>query len=185
MSIYFTSDTHFSSERTLQFSRRPFTNVDEMDNALISNWNTIVQPSDQVFHLGDFGDFSKLQYLNGRILFILGNYERDDKTLDLSSLISDNFQIKYLNKGDIFNLDVKHNNTTYQFELVHEPSWAMSNKFVLFGHVHEKCTMKRNGLNVGVDCHHYKPINMETVLFYQNAICNYYDDEVWSDRCGK
>ena len=33
--IWFTSDTHFSSERTLELSKRPFKSVEEMDKILI------------------------------------------------------------------------------------------------------------------------------------------------------
>ena len=40
--IWFTSDTHFSSERTLELSKRPFRSVEEMDKILIENWNSVV-----------------------------------------------------------------------------------------------------------------------------------------------
>ena len=39
--------------------------------------------------------------------------------------------------------------------------------------------VKENGLNVGVDCHKFSPIDVETVLFYRNAICNHYDENVF------
>ena len=35
--LYFTSDTHFGSERTLELSRRPFNSVFEMDETIIKN----------------------------------------------------------------------------------------------------------------------------------------------------
>lgn len=182
--IYFTSDTHFGSERTLNYSKRPFKNIFEMDTTLVNNWNNIITNNDRVFHLGDFGDFNMLKYLNGNITFIYGNYERDNKSLDLSKYISDKFNIKYLNKTDEFLLKINRDNNSYIFELVHEPSWAKTNNFVLFGHIHEKSIMKINGLNVGVDCHQFKPIELEDVLFYKNAILNHYDSEVWEPKCG-
>lgn len=40
--VWFTSDTHFNSERTLELSKRPFKTVEEMNNVLIKNWNSVV-----------------------------------------------------------------------------------------------------------------------------------------------
>ena len=48
-----------------------------------------------------------------------------------------------------------------------------------FGHIHKLCMIKQYGLNVGVDCHNFYPIDLETVLFYHNAILNHYDIEVF------
>ena len=76
--IWFTSDTHFGSERTLQLSKRPFKSVKEMDEALIDNWNNTVGKDDIVFHLGDFGNYDVIKQLNGEITLIFGNYERKD-----------------------------------------------------------------------------------------------------------
>ena len=36
------------------FDKRPFTDIDEMDQCLINNWNACVQPEDTVYILGDF-----------------------------------------------------------------------------------------------------------------------------------
>ena len=76
--IWYTSDTHFGSERTLELSKRPFKSVEEMDNTIISNWNKVVAPEDYVFHLGDFGDYKRVKELNGKIVLVKGNYENKD-----------------------------------------------------------------------------------------------------------
>jgi calcineurin-like phosphoesterase family protein len=49
----------------------------------------------------------------------------------------------------------------------------------LFGHIHEKCKVKRFGLNVGIDGHHFYPVSQEEVEFYLYAILHYYDSEVF------
>lgn len=48
--MFFTSDTHFNQERTLELSKRPFFNLIEMDLTMISNWNKLVTIKDTVIH---------------------------------------------------------------------------------------------------------------------------------------
>ena len=54
MTTFFTADTHFGHAAARAFYRRPFATVAEMDDALAANWNAVVEPGDEVFHLGDF-----------------------------------------------------------------------------------------------------------------------------------
>ena len=79
--IWFTSDEHFGSQRALELSQRiPFmpNNVSRMNNHIIRCHNQRVGDNDLVIHLGDFGVFNYLSFLNGQHLLIKGNYEIDD-----------------------------------------------------------------------------------------------------------
>lgn len=79
--VYFTSDTHFNHANIIRFCGRPFSDVEEMNETLVSNWNRVVGPDDVVFHLGDFclGGPQEwdgfLERLNGRIYLIAGNHD--------------------------------------------------------------------------------------------------------------
>ena len=171
--LFFTSDTHFGSDRHLELSQRPFLNVNEMDLTLISNWNKTVYADDFVFHLGDFGELSVLDKLNfGSMIYLKGNYERDDPNFAVNNprvLVKDSV-------GDIMRFK--------DICCVHEPLTELPEEkaFYLFGHIHEKGMVKRNGLNVGVDAHDYTPISEEKMLFYKNAIEKYYDENVFCDK---
>ena len=48
-----------------------------MNWKLIENWNKKIHINDIVYHLGDFGELWPLQYLNGKIYLIAGNYEKE------------------------------------------------------------------------------------------------------------
>lgn len=53
MENWFISDTHFHHENIIGFSSRPFSNVQEMDEYMIQEWNRLVKDSDHISHLGD------------------------------------------------------------------------------------------------------------------------------------
>ncbi len=45
---WYTADPHFGHENILKFCKRPFKNTDEMDNAIIRNLWSCVQPEDEL-----------------------------------------------------------------------------------------------------------------------------------------
>lgn len=81
MNTFFISDTHFSHNNILQFEPyyRPFKTLDEHDEVLIENWNSVVKPKDIVYHLGDVvfkkEKMSLLKRLNGDKRLIMGNHD--------------------------------------------------------------------------------------------------------------
>ena len=90
-SVFLVSDTHFGHSGVCRFTRndgsklRPWTDPDEMDEAMINAWNERVKPTDKVYHLGDVVINRKamktLARLNGDKVLIRGNHDifRDDE----------------------------------------------------------------------------------------------------------
>ena len=82
INYFVTSDLHFFHKNILKFCNdsRPYENVEDMNEGIISHWNSIVGENDVVLHLGDFSFKGKeateeiLERLNGHIVFILGNH---------------------------------------------------------------------------------------------------------------
>src|SRR5574343_996511 len=80
------SDTHFGHKGVCQFlcddgvtKVRPWTNPDDMDEALVKNWNSVVGPKDKVYHLGDVA-------INKRCLQTLSRLNRSEEhTSELQS----------------------------------------------------------------------------------------------------
>lgn len=54
MKTFLTADLHFSHRNIIRFCKRPFTDVNQMDQVLVNNWNDVVQPDDLVYVVGDF-----------------------------------------------------------------------------------------------------------------------------------
>jgi calcineurin-like phosphoesterase family protein len=184
--IFFCADTHFGSQRTLELSRRPFDSVRSMDTALRQNWNDVITETDTVYHLGDFGDPKMINYLNGaKIQILVGNY--DDETVQIMLMYDRRGRVKVYNTKKPFKLtgSVLDAVGLPELSLVHEPENAVdSTAFYLYGHIHQLQMVKRNGLNVGVDCHQFKPIGLEVVKFYHTAITEHYDRNVFMPELG-
>ena len=78
---FFTSDTHFNHANIIRFCNRPFKDVEQMNDVMITNWNNAISKDDTVFHLGDFclggaAEWTKiLDRLNGKIYLIMGNHD--------------------------------------------------------------------------------------------------------------
>ena len=175
--IFFTSDTHFWHENIIKFCNRPFSSIEEMNDTIINNWNSVVKENDIVFHLGDFcfcgsDKFKELiETLNGRIYLILGNHDwktikqwhatKFEGVYQQMSIKIDGRKI-YLNHFPF----LCYAGTYYRLE---DAVWQ------LFGHVHSS-DKNKNGLDnqrlsmlfptqydVGVDNNNYIPISFEEV----------------------
>jgi len=81
---FITSDLHFYHTGVLRFcpDTRPWSNVDDMNAALIEHWNSIVGVDDEVISLGDFSFKGReateaiISQLNGNITWVAGNHCR-------------------------------------------------------------------------------------------------------------
>lgn len=176
--IFLTSDLHFNHRNIIEFCNRPFKDVDEMQEVLIENWNSVVRPQDIVFNLGDFAFAPNwkwieiLKRLNGKHYLILGNH-------DVSRFPGDKV-MKYFD-GVYNKLIIQIDNRTVI--LNHEPLLCFGGTYrdkanlvyQLFGHVHSgplsnkgKDDIRLEFLfptqyDVGVDNNNFTPISFEEV----------------------
>ena len=154
--VYFVSDTHFFHRLmispVLENRRRPFDTIEQMNEVLIENWNSVVPVKGaHVFHLGDlsFGtakDTVKvLSRLNGQKYLIMGNHDHRA------------FQKHFAWTKDYYELKVWESKTYCQrVILFHYPigSWhnVHYNSWQLHGHCHGGYRYTRGKqLDVGVD----------------------------------
>ena len=171
MKYFFTSDTHFGHNNIINYCDRPFKDVDEMDNALISSWNDLVSNEDIVYILGDFAFKNRkdveecLEKLNGKKALIRGNHDR-------ASLIKAFKRMGY-EVYDYLKLTISDNEMSNGFQsmiLFHYPIeyWQDKDKgaWHLHGHMHYKNSINTKGLakyDVGVDSNNYKPVSYEEI----------------------
>jgi calcineurin-like phosphoesterase family protein len=87
--VHFISDTHFNHARILEYTKRPYKTLEEMNEVLIKLWQERVAPEDIVIHCGDFAMGKKelaepiLKRLPGRKWLARGNHDKLIKTMNL------------------------------------------------------------------------------------------------------
>lgn len=81
---YVISDLHLDHENIISKCNRPFSSGKEMDQTLLTNWNTTVSHDDEVLFLGDLSltdpqtERDLYNSLNGNITFIIGNHDNTE-----------------------------------------------------------------------------------------------------------
>lgn len=161
--IWFTSDTHFDHKNVIRFCDRPFETVEEMNEALIANFNECVRPEDTVYHLGDFS-FARdpaqvFRRLNGNKHLLLGNHDwkREKQLRKLPwGWIKDVYFLRY-GKGKSEKIWLSH--------FAHR-TWPSSHHGTihLHGHSHGDLPDHNRSTDVGVDAWDYKPVHLDTIL---------------------
>lgn len=176
--LFLVSDVHFNHKNIIDYCKRPFSSVQEMNEMLIKNWNEKVPPDGIVFDLGDHalgGDVDAARNfthrLNGEIHLILGNHDQvarkgflnlfKNKEFLHSNKSFYNIQEIYVEDEEMgltqtivlshFPLEVWHHN--------HHGSWH------LHGHCHGTLPSGNHQarLDVGVDVQQYAPISYAEV----------------------
>lgn len=186
MAIFATSDMHFGHDREFVWKVRGFNSIQEMNDAYVNRWNSVVDSEDDVYCLGDLmlGDPSNIEYikkLNGKIHIVYGNHDTNNRRkmyAELPNVVEASWAIM---------LDYRK----YHFFMTHFPCMTgnLEKESLkqctcnLFGHTHQT-TNFYNDLpfmyHVGVDSHDGYPVSLDIIIEQMNAKvreCRSYLDE--------
>lgn len=168
---YYIADTHFFHANIIKLNNRPFSNVIDMNETIISNWNRKVTKEDTVYILGDFAYkttennvLSILNRLNGHKILITGNH---DKIILQSSVLRNHFDkiVPYL--------EIKDNGK--MIVLFHYPisEWDgfFRGWYHFYGHIHNNKNQSYHlmqqiprAFNVGVDIINFEPKTADEII---------------------
>jgi calcineurin-like phosphoesterase family protein len=170
--VWFTSDTHFGHTNVINYCNRPFATKEEMNKALIKQWNKQVAKHDKVYHIGDFSLSPKVALeifpkLNGKITLISGNHD--------STFIAHKKRSKYIRKfaeagvsaySDAIYHELKNGELVILSHLPYKNEAGMkydnryndlkcedTGNYMLHGHLHGKYKKFKNMIDVGWDAH--------------------------------
>lgn len=162
--IWVTSDTHFNHDNILTFVEngvavRDFDSIQEMNERIIDNWNSVVKDGDIVYHLGDVyfktrPDIDELLgRLKGRKRLVLGNHDSG----------KDKHLLKHFQKIVMWR---KFDGVVLTHVPVH-PSVLSEARFKdgdivnVHGHLHTREIHDPRYMNVCVEQTNYTPVNIE------------------------
>lgn len=172
--IWFTADTHFCHKPEFLWGPRGFSNVEEMNEAIIERWNKVVKPEDIVYHLGDtmLNDNEKgiecFKRLNGQIFIIWGNHDTENRTNALFE------ECRHKLLGGWYAFVIKHGKQSIY--LSHYPTLTANfdekhfsqHVINLHGHTHQqKNWLDPNNpfmYHVGMDSHNCTPVHIDEVI---------------------
>ena len=169
MTIWFTADTHFNHENIVEYSNRPFRDLDHMTEQLILNWNRRVAKGDIIYHLGDFAlSWGKkhqpvidgiLSQLHGQKWLITGNHDRDEvKNSPHWVKVLPYHEIKVDRGGKHKQRIVLFHYSLRVWNQMHRGSW------MLFAHSHGNLPRPPGRTkDVGVDPNNQRPISIDEV----------------------
>ena len=178
--IYFTSDLHFCHDKPFLYTPRGFSNIDDHDETIIKNWNSIIADEDDVYLLGDLmlNDTEKgLEYikqLKGKIHIIIGNHDTNTR-IALYKTLANVVEVVYATQ-------IEYKNR--KFYLSHYPMYANVREtlryptqvlYSLHGHTHQNTNFFNDMFfiyHVGLDSHNNCPVSIEQVIEDCNAKFN-------------
>lgn len=193
MTRFWTSDTHFGHAKICEYAGRPFGSIDEMNDQLVDNWNSVVADGDDVHVIGDIcmgqreTSLKVLERLNGTIHLTPGNHDyvhpsvRPKLVEKWTGPYTERMRVSPVQWstmiGDI-EFDVCHfpfaNNGTNGFvtdshddDRYTELRPIDNGQHLICGHSHVGPDLAVQGgrmVNVGVDAWHFMPISDEQIL---------------------
>lgn len=187
MTHFYASDFHFGHTKIIEYCDRPFSSVDEMNVALIENWNATVKPTDSATIVGDIcmgkidSTLQMVGWLNGTISLVPGNHDR---------CWSGHKKYKpWIRKYNAVGLAVLDNEITtrignHYVRVCHFPYAGDSHgpdrykefrpkdqgEILVHGHVHDQWAVKGRQINVSVDVRDFKPISTEELAEIISAL---------------
>jgi len=163
---WITSDIHFHHHGILKFcaATRPYANTDEMNEVIISQWNSMISPIDKVYILGDvaFGDVQKatriINRCRGEKVLITGNH-------DIKNLKDRMFRNCFTEVHDYHAFNYKGE----YIVLFHYPMWEwdqMHRGSIHFhGHLHARpCGVDGRIMDVSMDGNNCTPYLLDNLV---------------------
>ena len=153
---FFTSDEHLGHNRVREYSNRPFSSIEEMDDEIIKRNNEIVKDDDIVVHGGDFSLIRDqiivrkkyVSRLKGKHIFIVGSHDY--------WLGKEYHEIWTKNINGMFIVVCHYAMRVWPRS--HYGSWQ------LYGHSHGTLEPLKNQWDIGVDNNNFYPLNINDIL---------------------
>lgn len=177
MSTFLISDTHFCHSGIIKLCARPFSDVREMDEAMIASWNAVVRTDDTVIHLGDFAhraEPDRLQKLfarlHGRKHLIRGNHDGAATQA-----------LAWESQRDIAFASIDSQNVVLCHYAMRTWPKIRKGALMLYGHSHGRLPGNTQSADIGVDVLGYAPLRLSQIKDYLATLPLMQDPEAAAD----
>lgn len=168
---WFSSDLHFCHNKEFIYRARGFSSIEEHDEAIIENWNSVVSSEDNVYLLGDLmlenneKGIELLKRLRGwKQVIIIGNHDTNTRL----NLYANNLNPSIIDYADLVKFG------KWEFYLSHYPTMTANfddkgikkHLINLSGHTHSKDKFYNGNpfvYNVSLDAHNMFPVDLDTI----------------------
>jgi calcineurin-like phosphoesterase family protein len=157
---WITGCTHFSHTNIIKYANRPFSSVEEMDNAIVTNWNAVVGDVDTVIHLGSIGWRNIdgiVSQLKGNKILIAGCHDKN---------LSPKVKSRFLKIMPLWNTHIGDITVTFCHFPMMEWDKSKFGALHLFSHGHGAMPEIYNLLSwdMSVDVWDFKPVPWEAII---------------------
>jgi calcineurin-like phosphoesterase family protein len=177
---WISSDLHFCHQNILKYcpeSRGHFTSVEEMNESIVSTFNSVIDEEDTLIIAGDIC-FARpeigvefLKRINGKKKIVWGNH--DTKLRESSSFHQSRALIGAVWEGDYLEFDHKFQDRKYKIVVSHYPflTWNRAHHGAINLHGHGHAPFERRNtqgenvrqMDIGVDGCFMMPHNMDDI----------------------
>ena len=185
--IWFTSDLHMWHANILKYNpNRPYNSVEQMNEGLIVNWNSVVKAKDTVYVLGDFSFAGRSvelysNRLNGNKKIVFGNHDPGHPYNKHYKKAVKRGEPEYWNKfyadhgWEVLPLEYELNiegvakvvlsHMPYDCEDPRYVDYIPKDKglFLLHGHTHSLEKIKGRQIHVGTDAWNCTPVHIDQI----------------------
>lgn len=157
MNYWFTADEHYAHKNIIHYCNRPFSTIEEMDETIIRNFNSVVFKNDTVIHAGDFTLLKDreeiykkyINRLNGKHIFLIGSHD---------------YWLRSTHNSYIWERKI----LDHYFVVCHYAmrTWARShyNSIQLYGHSHGNLNPIGKQHDIGVDNNNFFPLSAKQII---------------------
>lgn len=163
--------------RIIEYSNRPFRDVQHMNEELIARHNALVKPGDLVYDVGDFSMNEKIvewgiKRLHGKRVLIPGNHDRCYRKHRQFQRWERQYKdwgfadVLQAHEVEIAGQRVRIDHMPYVEDERHAARYAEyrpvdDGRVLIHGHIHQLWKIRDKMINVGVDVWDYKPVHFD------------------------
>ena len=168
--IYYIGDMHLGHTNVIKHDGRPFNNVEEMNETLINNYNSIITDLDDVYFVGDVtfksatNAIEMIKRLKGKKHLVIGNHDR-------KNVKNREFRECFVDCKDYYDIVDEGRRVILSHYPMIEWDGFFRSSYHVYAHIHnnihnaaEQMMKLEKALNSGCMINNYVPVTLDQLI---------------------